>query len=217
MYQCLKVENRQHRDQAKPKALRKEGWIPGVIFGKEIKSVSMQVKETDLKKFLQGSGSVFEIEVGGTKHLCNLDHLQKDALGQKYVHVSFHKLKANQKTTVNVPIHYVGDAPGVKAGGVLNLMYDSLDVKGLPKDIPEFIEVDLSTIEMNESFHLSSVTCPPGCEWTIDEETNLVSCHAPKVVEETTEATEPELVGEEGAEAPAAEGEAPAEEEKKAA
>jgi len=197
MYQCLKVENRQHRDQAKPKTLRKEGWVPGVIFGKEIKSVSMQVKETDLRKFLHQSGSVFEVEIGGTKHLCNLDHIQKDPLGKTTMHVSFHKLKAGQKTTVSVPIHYVGEAPGVKAGGVLNLMVDHLDVEGLPKDIPEFVEVDLSSIEINESFHLSSVTPPKGCSWKIDGETNLVSCHAPKVVEESTEDVEPEIVGEE--------------------
>ena len=197
MYQCLKVENRQHRDDAKPKTLRKQGWVPGVIFGKEIKSVSMQVKESDLWKFLQHSGSVFEIEVAGTKHLCNLDSIQRDALGKKTLHVSFHKLKAGQKTTVSVPIHYVGEAPGVKAGGVLNLMVDHLDVSGLPKDIPEFVEVDLSTIEINQSFHLGSVTPPKDCEWTIDEETNLVSCHAPKVVEESTEEIEPEIIGEE--------------------
>lgn len=190
MYQCLKVENRQHRDSAKPKSLRKQGWIPGVIFGKEIKSVSMQVMEKDLRKFLTHSGSVFEIEVEGTKHLCNLDHVQKDALGSKTVHVSFHKLKAGQKTHVKVPIHYVGESPGIKEGGVLNLMVDHLDVEGLPKDIPEFVEVDLSKVDMNESLHLSSVTPPKGCAWTADPETNLVSCHAPKVVVEEPVATE---------------------------
>jgi large subunit ribosomal protein L25 len=87
-------------------------------------------------------------------------------------------------------------------------MVDHLDVEGLPKDIPEFVEVDLSAIDMNESFHLSSVTPPKGCAWTADLEMNLVSCHAPKIVAESTEVVEPEMVGEE---------EAPADEEVKEA
>ncbi len=188
MYQCLKVESRPNRNDSKPSSLRSEGWIPGVIFGKGIDSVSLKVKAQDLKKFLHQSGSVFEIEVGGKKHLCNLDDLQKDALGSHMMHVSFHKLKAGQKTTVSVPIHYVGEAPGIKDGGVLNLMVDHIDVEGLPKDIPEFVEVDLSSVELNGQIHLGDVPTPKGCAWTIDPETNLLSCHAPKVVvEEPTE------------------------------
>jgi len=199
MYQCLKVENRKHRDQLKPSSLRKEGWVPGVIFGKEIDSVSLQVKEQDLWKFLHQSGAVFEIEVGGTKHLCNLDSIQKDALGRKAMHVSFHKLKAGQKTTVSVPLQYVGEAPGVKAGGVLNLMVDHIDIEGLPKDIPESVEIDLSSVDLDGAIQLSDIATPSGCIWKSDSEMNLLSCHAPKVIEESTEAAEPEVIGEETA------------------
>jgi large subunit ribosomal protein L25 len=202
MYQCLKVESRTDSFENKPSSLRREGWIPGVIFGKEIDSVTLKVKENELKKFLNDSGAVFQIEVAGTKHLCNLDDLQRDALGAQTMHVSFHKLKAGQKTTVNVPIHYIGEAPGIKAGGILNLLVDNLDLEGLPKDIPEFVEVDLSGVEVDGQIHLGDVKTPKGCDWTIAPETNLLSCHLPKVVVE-------EPVDEVAA-AAAASGEAPA-------
>lgn len=197
MYQCLKVEDRKHRDQQKPSHLRNEGWVPGVLFGKEMDSLSLQVKEQDLRNFLGHSGSVFEIEIAGKKHLCNLDNIQKDALGAKTMHVSFHKLKAGQKTTVSVPLHYTGEAAGVKAGGVLNLMVDHVDIEALPKDIPEFVEIDISAIELGGSIHLSDISMPKGCTWKSDIEMNLLSCHAPKIVPDSTEEVEPEIVGEE--------------------
>lgn len=201
MYQTLKVESRPDSNENKPSLLRRDGWIPGVLFGKEIDSVTLKVKGNVLKKFLHDSGSVFQIEVAGKKHLCNLDDIQRDALGAETMHVSFHKLTAGQKTTVNVPIHYVGDAPGVKAGGVLNKLIDNLDLEGLPKDIPEFVEVDISGVEVDGQIHLSDLKKPNGCDWTIDPETNLLSCHLQKVVEEVVD---------EAAELAAATGEAPA-------
>lgn len=202
MYELLKTDGRETGKNWKPKAIRSEGWIPGVIYGKEMEPVHFKVLNMTLKKFLHHSGKVFEVEVTGYgKHLVNLQDVQWDHFGDTMIHVAFHKLQAGQKTKVSVPIHWVGDAAGHKAGGVVHHAYNKIELEGLPKDIPEYFEVNVDELEMNASFHISEMTPPKGCVFTATEDVVIVSCHPPKKVEEPAEVTDevatPELVGEE--------------------
>lgn len=194
MYELLKTQHR----QGPVKSLRKEGNVPGVVYGKGMESVNFQVNSLSMKKFLSHSGKVFEVEVAGSgKHLVSLDNVQWDNMGDKMVHVSFHKISANEKTTVTLPIHFEGTAVGTKSGGLVQHVMNEVEVKGLPKDMPEFITVDVAGLDIHGHLSLKDIAAPKGLEWAHDEEASVVSCHPAKVeavVEEAAEVTEAEGV-----------------------
>lgn len=205
MYEKLITENRSVEKSASVKALRKSGFVPGVIYGKETESLPIKVPANKLHKFLEGSGRVFEVEVaGGGTHLVNLDNIQWDHLGNHALHVAFHKLKAGQKTRVTLPIHWIGESKGHRLeGGVIHQAYNEIEIEGLPKDIPDSIEVDITELGINEAIHLSDLTPPKNCKWMEDESIVLVSCQPPraeKIEEPVSPEETPTLAEEEGAE-----------------
>jgi large subunit ribosomal protein L25 len=195
VYELLKTQHR----QGPVKSLRKEGYVPGVVYGKGMESVNFQVNSLSMKKFLSHSGKVFEVEVAGSgKHLVSLDNIQWDHMGDKMMHVAFHKIAANEKTTVTLPIHFEGTAVGTKSGGIVQHVMNEVEVKGLPKDMPEYITVDVSEIDIHGHLCLKDIPAPKGLEWAHDVEANVVSCHPPKVeVVEEPEAEVSEVASEE--------------------
>ena len=211
MYELLEAEFR-----TKPvKSIRKDGYIPGVIFGKGMESLSFQVPWTKFKSFYKHSGKVFQIEVSGKgKYLVNVDDVQWDHMHDKMMHLSFHKLEENQKTVVKVPIHLVGTPVGTKEGGVVNQVLDEVELRGLPKDFPEFVEWDITDLEFDGHWTLSHFSLPKGLEFAHEGEgeMNVVSCHPAKVYKEPEVETPEVEAAAEGEEAPVAE--APVEEAK---
>ncbi len=189
VYELLKAEWREEP----VKSLRKEGYVPGVVYGKGMDSVNFKVPSISIAKFLHHSGKVFEVEVAGRgKHLVSLDNVQWDHMGDKMLHVSFHKISANEKTTVTLPVHFEGEAAGKKEGGIVQHVLHEVEVTGLPGDMPEFITVDISGLAIHDNFALKDIPCPKGLEWAHDVDSNVVSCHPPKVevvVEEETDVT----------------------------
>lgn len=192
MYQLLKTEARAHRDQMPPRRLRHEGYVPGVIYGKGMDSVPFRVALKDWKRFYQRAHSkVFEVEVEGSgRHLVSLENIQKDHLGTHVLHLEFHHLDQTQETVITLPVRLKGEAIGVKGGGVVSLDHHEFDVKGLPKDFPDYIEVDISNLEVNESIHLSDITPPPGLRWMDDGDTVVAHCSIPRMKVEETPAAE---------------------------
>ncbi len=189
MYEKLNAQLRAPKSDAPLRTMRRDGFIPGIIYGKNLEPISFKVKTIDFKKFMSHSVKVFEVTLDGQgTHLVNIDQLQRDNMGNEILHLSLHKLEANQKTIVKVPLVLHGQAPGHKAGGILNQMLNEVDVKGLPKDIPEFIEVDITTLELHGHLCLKDIECPANLEWAHDLDSNIVGCHPPKqeIIEEET-------------------------------
>ncbi|OUR96852.1 hypothetical protein A9Q84_10975 [Halobacteriovorax marinus] len=187
MYELLKTQFREEP----VKALRKEGYVPGVVYGKGMESVNFKVQSNSVDKFLSHSGKVFEIDVAGKgKHLVSLDNVQWDSMGDHMLHISFHKISANEKTTVTLPIHFEGTCAGSKAGGIVQHVLNEVEVKGMPGDMPEFITVDISELDIHGHFALKDIQAPKGLEWAHDVEANVVSCHPPKVEVEVEEVAE---------------------------
>ena len=135
------------------------------------------------------------------------------------MHVDFQRVKATEKLHMNVPLHFEGadDAPGVKVdGGILSYLMTEFDITCLPKDLPEYIAIDVSSLGINESIHLSEVTLPEGVEFTSilvqeGDDPTVATITPPKVIEEEEVVEEGEEVlgeeaedaGEEGATEPA--------------
>lgn len=217
MYQVLKAKWRD-TEAMPPKAVRKEGYVPGVIFGKDMDSVTFQVDTRDLKKFLAHSGQVFEIDIQGKgKHLVNLDDLQKNHLGNQWMHLSLHKIKNNEKITITLPVQFEGEAVGTKGGGIVNADVSEVHVKGYPGDMPEYLSIDVSALDVGGSLHVSEVNLPSGLEWAEQAEMVLVHCAVPKmkIVDDTPETDADPMAAANEAGAPAEE--ASAEDQKKAA
>ena len=181
--------------------MRNDGWVPGVVYGKGFEGLNIMVPKQKLSKFFHHSGKVFEVEVEGHgKHLVALDDVQRGHLGTDFVHFSFHKVSAKEKTTVTLPIHFIGETKASSEGGVVYPVFHEVEVKGLPKDLPEYVEIDVTELGMDEHWCLKDITPPTGCEWAHNAEDNVVSCHMPKVVkepevEETAAVIEPQVEG----------------------
>ena len=207
MYELLKAEFRDDKFKAPLKAMRKEGYVPGCIYGKDFDGVNFKVPFSAAKKFFAHSGQVFEVEVTGHgKHLVSIDNLQWDHFGDKLMHVAFHKIAAGHETTLKLPIVIHGEAAGIKAGGIVQQVLNEVECKGLPKDFPEYIEVMVDELDVHGHISLGDIKAPKGLTFVSSLEANIVSCHPPKVeiVPEVEEVTE--VVAEEAAvEAPAAE------------
>lgn len=199
MYDLLSVEKRD-LETVNPTQLRKQGWVPGVIFAKGMDSVPLQMKASDFRKIQAHGVKVFEVEIGGHgKELVSLENMQKDPVSGKIIHVSLHKLAKNQTVHVNVPVRLVGKAQGERTGGVTRLLMDEVTVNGLPHKIPEFVEVNVENLELDGHVNVSDVNLPSGLTFNeSDLEKMLVNCHVPKVVNIETTTTE-EASTEEGA------------------
>jgi len=169
---------------------RKSGTIPAILFGKGMESIPLFVDQVEFLKMFKNNGKIFEVEAGGKKHLINTKFIHKDPLQKLIYQVDFYKLQKGVDTTVKVPVNIIGDAKGVKAGGVIQQRQETLEVRGFPKNIPESIEVDVTELEIGSSIHISELTSGGKYEFIGDGELTVVACLAPQKEEAPAETTE---------------------------
>lgn len=145
----LKAEERKVLGR-KIKKLRREGTLPGNLFGKKIKSVSLQLPMIDFEKVYKEAGEtgLIDLEVGGSVHPVLIHHLQISPVTGVYLHADFHEVSLTEKTTAKVPVVITGEAPAIVQGlGVLINPISEIEVEALPQDLPESIIVDISKLE----------------------------------------------------------------------
>jgi large subunit ribosomal protein L25 len=211
----LKVELRKGSGKGAARRLRANHRLPGIVYGPGEESIQVTVNPDEIRAAVrvhEGSMPVFTI-VPGSKEAEPLSgsavlvkELQTDPLTHDYLHVDLMKVDLSKMITVEVPLHVVGKAHGVKKGGIVDEPVRKLDVRCLPTDIPEFIEVDVSGLDIGESIHLKDVRLPRGCSVDTSVDVTLVSVILPKRVMEEVVEGEAEAEAEEKAEeTPAAE------------
>jgi large subunit ribosomal protein L25 len=221
----LEVDPRPERGTRATRRLRREGIVPGVVYGGtgQEDAVSFKVNARVLRHVLVDGSALIDLKVDGRTLPVIVKDRQLDPVRDEIIHIDLLEVRLDEKiqTTVGVHIEGVDDAPGVKEGGVLEQVSHQLNIEALPTAIPDVIVVDVSGMEIAATMHLSEITAPDGVEFLDDlEETILATVVVPTEVEEPEEIEEEtELVGEDGEpiEAPAEEGdeasgEAPAEE-----
>jgi len=200
---------------------RRDSHIPAVVYGagKDNETVTLdhdQVMHSLEKEAFHSA--IIDLETDAGSQQVILREVQMHPHRPLVLHMDFQRIKATEKLHMKIPLHFDGAdvAPGVKAdGGILAHAITELDITCLPKDLPEYIAVDVSELGMNESIHLSDITLPEGVELTVTayhegEDPAVATIAAPKVVEEESASEEGEG-GEptEGAEqAPASDAEA---------
>lgn len=216
---ALKAETRNGTGYGPAKRLRSGGLVPGVVYGAHTKPISVQLKSTELTKVLHGAAGenvLVELEVSGAagKRLALVREVQHDPMTGRVLHVDFHELKADEKFVTTVSVEAVGEAVGVKNGGVLEVAMHQLRVRCLPKDLPTKITLDVTHLEIGKAIHVSEVTPPAGVELLDRKDLPVVLVLSPAVEEEAAPAAEgaaaePEVIKEkkaEGEEAAPAEG-----------
>jgi large subunit ribosomal protein L25 len=208
----LKAEHRGDAGKGVARKLRARGRVPGVLYGHGVESLPLSVDARDLTHILHtgaGANVLVDLIVDGKKHLALPREIQRDHIHARFIHVDFLAVRRDEKITVNVEVVEVGDAPGIKAGGVVEHHLRELHVECLPQDVPDRIEVDISTLEIGDMIHVSDVVAPKGVTILTNPEDAVLSVIQPAALRVEAELG---LPGEEVPEAPAEEEEeAPAE------
>jgi large subunit ribosomal protein L25 len=202
MLETIKWEaiKRKPMTQGEMKAMRAEGFVPAIISRKGEESVSIALKEMDLIKRPFGNFRI-ELKVKGIGEPfdCFLKSLQHDYAANRIIHADLQGLVVGQELDIDVTLELVGDAPGVKDGGILNTSITTVKIRTLPKNIPNSIPVDISALKIGESINITDLVMKE--EHTLVEplEGSIVSITEPRAeVEEAadTEMVEPEIITE---------------------
>ena len=206
----LMVQNRAILGSAESRRLRRQGLIPGVLYGKDA-PVAISVPERDLRSALTGAGglnAVLDVVVeGGATHSSVLKEYQLDKVRGTVTHVDLQEVRLDQPIHATVPLHLTGESVGAKEGGVLNQVLTELNVEALPMEVPASVDFDVSGIHIGESAHLSQVSLPDGVKLLDDGDAVFVTVTLPTREVEPEPEEVPE--GEEAPEGEAAEGEEP--------
>jgi len=216
----LTVTTREGTGRSASRRLRKAEKIPAILYGKHTKPETLAVNAPEFTKLLKeiaGRAALVELKRdGGATALSFLQEIQRDPITDRYLHVDLQEVKENEKMVISVLVRITGEAYGVKTeGGVLDTQTKRLRIRTLPKDLPDFVEVNVTELKMGEAIHVSDVKVAAGVELLDDPGQTVVLCVAPpeeEVVVAAPTAGEgaPAAAGAEGAAAPAAGAAAPA-------
>ncbi len=166
----LSAEPRSEQGKGASRRLRRAGKVPAILYGAGKEPVPLSINHNELLKQLENEAfysHILTIELGGKKEQAVLKDLQRHPAKPFILHLDLMRVSAGEKIRVNVPLHFIGEevAPGVKiGGGIVTHAVTEVEITCLPKDLPEYIEVDLSGLELGQSLHLSDLKLPPGVE-----------------------------------------------------
>jgi large subunit ribosomal protein L25 len=187
------------------RSLRRDGQVPAVIYGHAREAQSLAINTRELERLLNrvsAETTVIELSLDGRVTRTLIREIQRHPFKRTIIHVDFQELVAGEKVTVDVPIVIVGTAAGVREGGILDQVMRELSVEVDPVNIPNHIDVDVSSLTIGHSVHVSDLVLPEGVTVLDDPDATVAVVSAPKVVEETpvaateTEAiAEPEVIG----------------------
>jgi large subunit ribosomal protein L25 len=206
----LNAEPRTDTGKGASRRLRRAGKVPAIMYGGGKDPESLTLSHNEVLRNLEHEAfysHILTIKVGGSDTSVILRDMQRHPSRPVVMHMDLQRISAREKLKTNVPLHFAGEdtAPGVKAGGLVSHELTEVAVECLPKDLPEFIEVDIAALDIGDSIHLSELVVPDGVTLTElargeDHDLSVVSVHARRAVEEPVEAP--------AAEGEAAEGEA---------
>jgi large subunit ribosomal protein L25 len=205
--QALSVKRRVPAGSREARRLRRQGSVPGVVYGGGDDPVAFQIDSRDLRHALAHSGAVLGLSIdGGSATPVVVKDLIRHPVSGETLHLDLLRVRMDQAIQATVVLELVGadDAPGVKEGGVLEQVTRELTIEALPGDIPDTLQHDVSGLQVNDTVTLSALTPPGGVSLVDDSETVIATVTPPRLQLEDENAIEEEteVVGE---------GEAPAE------
>ena len=200
----LPAETRDRAGKGASRALRREGRVPAVIYGEKQEPLSIHVEQKLLNKMLSSGhfmNSIIMVDVGGKPSRTLPKAVDFHPVTSAPIHVDFLRIGEHSKVSVNIPVRFDNeeDSPGLKRGGVLNVVQHEIEVVCDAAEIPEELHIDLTGLEIGDSIHISQVALPKGAKAAIDDrDFTVATIVAPSAMK-----------SEEEEEAAAAEGEVP--------
>ncbi|MBD9373284.1 50S ribosomal protein L25/general stress protein Ctc [Rhizobium sp. ARZ01] len=163
----LKAETRERVGKGSSRELRRNGLIPAVIYGDKKAPISIALSTKEVTQRIHAGGfmtTVATIDVNGEKISVLPKDYQLDPVRDFTMHVDFLRVSADSKVTVQVPVHFVNEekSPGIKVGGMLNIVRHDVELHCPANDIPEFLTVDLDGLKIGDSIHISHIKLPKG-------------------------------------------------------
>ena len=208
----LPAETRDRAGKGASRALRRDGRVPAVVYGEKKEPLSIHVEEKLLSKILSSGhfmNSVIMIDLGGKNHRTLPKAVDFHPVSSRPIHVDFLRIGEHTKVTVAVPVRFMNEeaSPGLKRGGVLNVVQHEIEIMCDAAHIPEELQVELEGLEIGDSIHISQIKLPEGVKPSIDDrDFTVATIVAPSAMksEESDEAETAEgdvpTVGDEGAE-----------------
>lgn len=215
----LKVTQRNTFGKGSARALRRQGLIPAVLYGPKRDSMSLTLSPLDLDEIYKNSGTErvvlnLIIKNGGAKNATVMvKEVQASPVTNKYVHIDFYEISLDEEVVVKVPVEVTGKSKGVERGGFLQVVRHKLEISCLPSDMPDNIEVDVTSLDIGDSVHIEDIELGDKIKLLAVPGLTVLTVVAPTVEEEEEEVPEEEV--EEAVEAEAEEAEAPKKEDAK--
>ena len=189
----LTAETREVSSKGQIKEMRKRDYVPAVVYGKKVDNTLLSVNRKELIQALNtsaGANVLIDLKIEGgkkRKETVMVKELQRDPVKDIFLHVDFIGISLEDKLQVKVPISFNGEPVGVKEGGVPSIQLREVIVETLPTDIPEFLEVDISPLNIGDSLNVSDLQIPKGAQVVGDPDETIISVLAPTIEEEPTE------------------------------
>lgn len=233
METILNAAPREGSGKGPARRLRATGRVPATLYGDGVGPTSIHVSAQDLLHLFHqtgGSSVLVDLKLDGQEYLTIVRELQRDHIHNRFIHVDFMAVRRDQKITVDIELHEVGESAGVRQGGVIEHHLREVEIECLPANVPERIEFDISALGIGDAVRVGDLTPPEGVEFLTDPDTMVLAVVEPAVMdteldlgvageevpeaapeaaaEGEPEAAEGEAAEGEGGEAPPAEGEA---------
>ena len=174
------------------RATRREGRVPGVIYGANHDPILISLDPIELMKQINVTGffaRVYEVDVAGEKYRVLARDLQLDPVSEQPIHIDLMRFSAATRVNVEIQVNFENEdkCPGLRMGGVLNVVRFMIELRCRPDNIPETLTADLSGLEIGDSLHISAIELPEDVELTItDRDFTVATIAAPTVMEEET-------------------------------
>ena len=197
--------------------------MPATLYGAGVEPTSIHVSALDLLHVFHAMGQasvLVDLKLDGQEYLTIAREIQRDLIHNRFIHVDFMAVRRDEKITVNIELHEIGDSVGVHAGGVIEHHLREVEIESLPADVPQRIEFDITSLKIGESLRVGDLTPPEGVEFLTDPDTMVLAVVEPAMMDTELDLA---VAGEEAPEAEAAaeeeavEGELPEGEEGEAA
>lgn len=191
-FEKLNVDIRKEHGTSAARRTRLQNKVPAIVYHSGIEATPLSVDKISLNKALRTGQMIFEVNVEDKNQFVLVKEIQYHPVTDEIIHVDFQKVKEDEKISLEVAVRSSGEAQGVKLGGLLVQMLNSVTIKCKPAEIPEYLEIDVTDMEMNTNLFVKDITLPTDVEMLTAEDIAVVSVQEPKQEkeEEVAEDTE---------------------------
>ena len=179
-FEKLNVDIRKEHGTSAARRTRLQNKVPAVVYHSGVEATPLSVDKISLNKALRTGQMIFEVNVEDKDQFVLVKEIQYHPVTDEIIHIDFQKVKEDEKISLEVAVRSSGEAQGVKLGGLLVQMLNSVTIKCRPAEIPEFLEIDVTDMEMNTNLFVKDITLPEDVEMLTADDIAVVSVQEPK-------------------------------------